>query len=221
MSLFFCREMDGVYVKAWNAVTPKLFMITGPTTKAPQWRMLPRKSKSFLRLECFWQTTINWCRGWCTICLMEWVDFTLQEYRRRGYAALVTLSLSKRVAQCGFVPFVNVDTENVVSRTFFWKYEIQIVSACSRWSYRTKSNTLNLLKFFNLTIFSYLIIMRSDFFFPVIFCGTGYWIAWTSWLPWSFQKSKCCFKFYSRDERQWWFVPRRSYKMSYEIFTIF
>ncbi len=44
---------------------------------------------------------------------------TLQEYRRRGYAALVTRFLSKRVAQCGFVPFVNVDTENVVSRTFF------------------------------------------------------------------------------------------------------
>jgi predicted GNAT family acetyltransferase len=44
---------------------------------------------------------------------------TLQEYRRRGYAALVTRHLSKRVAQCGFVPFVNVDRENVVSRKFF------------------------------------------------------------------------------------------------------
>jgi predicted GNAT family acetyltransferase len=44
---------------------------------------------------------------------------TLQEYRRRGYAALVTQYLSKRVAQCGFVPFVNIDLENIASSTLF------------------------------------------------------------------------------------------------------
>ena len=44
---------------------------------------------------------------------------TLEEHRRRGYAALVTQYLSKRVAQCGLVPFVNIHIDNVASYTFF------------------------------------------------------------------------------------------------------
>ena len=44
---------------------------------------------------------------------------TLEEHRRQGYAALVTQYLSKRVAQCGFVPFVNIVIENTASYKFF------------------------------------------------------------------------------------------------------
>jgi hypothetical protein len=36
---------------------------------------------------------------------------TLEEHRRRGYAALVTQYLLKRVTQCGFVPFANIVIE--------------------------------------------------------------------------------------------------------------
>ncbi|XP_046653114.1 uncharacterized protein LOC124343710 isoform X3 [Daphnia pulicaria] len=45
--------------------------------------------------------------------------FTLEEYRHRGYAALVTKYLSKRVAQSGLVPFVNIHIENQASHKFF------------------------------------------------------------------------------------------------------
>ncbi|XP_057372907.1 uncharacterized protein LOC130693731 [Daphnia carinata] len=44
---------------------------------------------------------------------------TLEEHRRRGYAALAVQYLSKRVAQSGYVPFVNMDIANVVSKQFF------------------------------------------------------------------------------------------------------
>jgi predicted GNAT family acetyltransferase len=44
---------------------------------------------------------------------------TLEEHRRRGYAALVTQYLSQRVAQCGFVPFANNVIENTASYKFF------------------------------------------------------------------------------------------------------
>ena len=44
---------------------------------------------------------------------------TLEEFRKRGYAVLVTQYLSKHVAQCGFVPFVNIHTDNVASYTLF------------------------------------------------------------------------------------------------------
>ncbi|EFX72030.1 hypothetical protein DAPPUDRAFT_254937 [Daphnia pulex] len=44
---------------------------------------------------------------------------TLEEHRRRGYAALGTQYLSKRVAQRGFVPFANNVIENTASYKFF------------------------------------------------------------------------------------------------------
>lgn len=44
---------------------------------------------------------------------------TMEQHRRRGYAALVTQYLSKRVAQSGFVPFVNIVTDNDASYNFF------------------------------------------------------------------------------------------------------
>ncbi|XP_046653152.1 uncharacterized protein LOC124343739 isoform X1 [Daphnia pulicaria] len=44
---------------------------------------------------------------------------TLEEHRHRGYASLVTQYLSRRVAQCGLVPFVNIVIENTASYKFF------------------------------------------------------------------------------------------------------
>ena len=44
---------------------------------------------------------------------------TLEEHRRRGYAALVTEYLTKRVAQSGFVPFVHIVVDNDASHKFF------------------------------------------------------------------------------------------------------
>ena len=44
---------------------------------------------------------------------------TMENYRRRGYASLVTQYLSKRVAQAGSLPFVNIVVENVSSQKFF------------------------------------------------------------------------------------------------------
>ncbi|KZS02954.1 Uncharacterized protein APZ42_034405 [Daphnia magna] len=44
---------------------------------------------------------------------------TLEEHRRRGYASLVTQYLTKRVAQSGVVPFVNIVIGNTASCKFF------------------------------------------------------------------------------------------------------
>ena len=44
---------------------------------------------------------------------------TMEKYRRRGYASLVTQYLCKRFAQAGMVPFVNIVVENVASQNVF------------------------------------------------------------------------------------------------------
>ena len=44
---------------------------------------------------------------------------TLENHRHRGYATLVTQYLSKRIAQTGCIPFVNIMTDNNASRKFF------------------------------------------------------------------------------------------------------
>ncbi|KAI9560841.1 hypothetical protein GHT06_011794 [Daphnia sinensis] len=44
---------------------------------------------------------------------------TLEDHRRQGYAALVTRYLAKRLAQSGFVPFVNIIVENSASKKVF------------------------------------------------------------------------------------------------------
>lgn len=44
---------------------------------------------------------------------------TLERHRRRGYASLVTQYLTKRVAQSGCVPFVNIVIDNTASYKFF------------------------------------------------------------------------------------------------------
>ena len=45
--------------------------------------------------------------------------FTLEEYRRRGYAKLVTQYMSKRMVQSGLVPFVTIVQGNTSSFAFF------------------------------------------------------------------------------------------------------
>lgn len=45
--------------------------------------------------------------------------WTVEEHRRKGYANLVSQYLSKRLAQCGYVPYVIVRTSNHVSQKFF------------------------------------------------------------------------------------------------------
>ncbi|XP_046462012.1 uncharacterized protein LOC124208287 isoform X2 [Daphnia pulex] len=45
--------------------------------------------------------------------------FTMDGHRRKGYATLVTLYMSKRMAQSGFLPFVNIVVGNTASTKFF------------------------------------------------------------------------------------------------------
>ena len=53
---------------------------------------------------------------------------TLEEHRRRGYAALVTEYLSKRVAQSGLVPYVNIAVENEASHKCFESVGFKLLS---------------------------------------------------------------------------------------------
>ena len=52
---------------------------------------------------------------------------TMEQHRRRGYAALVTQYLSKRVAQSGSIPFVNIVTDNDNSYKFFKSMKFQLL----------------------------------------------------------------------------------------------
>ena len=45
--------------------------------------------------------------------------FTLEDYRRRGYAKLVTHCMAKRMAQSGFLPYVTIVQGNSSSFAFF------------------------------------------------------------------------------------------------------
>jgi predicted GNAT family acetyltransferase len=45
--------------------------------------------------------------------------FTMDGHRRKGYATLVTLYMSKRMAQSGFLPYVNIVVGNTASAKFF------------------------------------------------------------------------------------------------------
>ena len=42
--------------------------------------------------------------------------FTLEAYRRRGYALLAVRSLSKKMAEAGFIPLLYVDDDNDASK---------------------------------------------------------------------------------------------------------
>ncbi|XP_046653116.1 uncharacterized protein LOC124343710 isoform X5 [Daphnia pulicaria] len=53
---------------------------------------------------------------------------TLEEHRHRGYAGLATKYLSKRVAQSGLVPFVNIVVENEASHKFFESVGFKLLS---------------------------------------------------------------------------------------------
>jgi len=44
---------------------------------------------------------------------------TLEEHRKKGYASLVTKYMSKRMAQSGYIPSVNIDVGNAASCAFF------------------------------------------------------------------------------------------------------
>ncbi len=44
---------------------------------------------------------------------------TLKEHRRKGYAALVSKYLTKRMAQSGYVPYVIIDIGNEASSSLF------------------------------------------------------------------------------------------------------
>ncbi len=52
---------------------------------------------------------------------------TLNEYRRQGYAALVIRYMSKRMAQAGHVPYVNIEKSNMNSRKLFEKLGFRFI----------------------------------------------------------------------------------------------
>ncbi|XP_057372910.1 uncharacterized protein LOC130693735 [Daphnia carinata] len=45
--------------------------------------------------------------------------FTMDDHRRKGYAKLATQYMSKRMAQAGYVPFINIVVGNTASTEFF------------------------------------------------------------------------------------------------------
>lgn len=54
--------------------------------------------------------------------------YTMEQHRCKGYAKLVTLHLSKLMAQSGYVPYVQVLVTNTPSNSFFQKLGFQKLS---------------------------------------------------------------------------------------------
>ena len=58
---------------------------------------------------------------------------TLEPYRRKGYASLVTKYLTKRMAQCGHFPYVNIVAGNSVTGTLFKSLGFRYLGAGHAW----------------------------------------------------------------------------------------
>ncbi|KAI9560838.1 hypothetical protein GHT06_011791 [Daphnia sinensis] len=58
---------------------------------------------------------------------------TLEQYRRKGYASIVTKYLTKRVAQSGHLPYVNIVAGNSVSSKFFESLGFRYLGAGHVW----------------------------------------------------------------------------------------
>ena len=120
MDLF--REIDGVYVKSLERCHAQMVRdhwslpFREQTTiehVSEEIELLP-SAGVFLKEN---DELVSWMMYW-TPNGMSRLN-TLEEHRRRGYAALVTEYLSKRIAQSGFVPYVNIRLGNEASHKFF------------------------------------------------------------------------------------------------------
>ena len=114
------REIDGVYVKSLERCHAQIVYDYWPYREntsiehvADEIELLP-SAGVFLKEN---DEPVSWMMCYTPNGMSRL--HTLEEHRRRGYAALVTQYLSKRVAQCGFVPFVNIVIENTASYKFF------------------------------------------------------------------------------------------------------
>lgn len=58
---------------------------------------------------------------------------TVEQHRRKGYASLVTKYLTKRMAQAGYYPYVNIVAGNLVTGTFFENLGFRFLSAGHVW----------------------------------------------------------------------------------------
>ena len=58
---------------------------------------------------------------------------TLEPHRRKGYASLVTKYLTKRMAQSGHFPYINIVAGNPVSRKFFESIGFRYLGAGHVW----------------------------------------------------------------------------------------
>lgn len=58
---------------------------------------------------------------------------TLEQYRRKGYASLVTKYLTKRMAQSGHLPYVNIVAGNSVTGKFFESLGFRYLGAGHVW----------------------------------------------------------------------------------------
>lgn len=59
--------------------------------------------------------------------------FTTEQHRRKGYASLVTKYITKRMAQAGYYPYVNIVAGNPVTAKFFESVGFRYLDAGHVW----------------------------------------------------------------------------------------
>ena len=125
--LCFCREIDGVYVKSLERCHAQTVYDYWPYKEGTTVENVAKEIEELPSAGVFLKYNnklVSWMMSHPPNGMSRL--HTLQEFRRRGYAALVTQYLSKRTAQCGFVPFVNIDEENVASQKFFENMKFEL-----------------------------------------------------------------------------------------------
>jgi hypothetical protein len=117
---FLFSEIDGVYVKSLERCHAQIVYDYWPYRESTTVENITREIELLPSAGVFLKGNdklVSWmmCHPPNGMSRLH----TLEEHRHRGYASLVTQYLSRRMAQCGLVPFVNIVIENTASYNFF------------------------------------------------------------------------------------------------------
>lgn len=130
--------MDNVYVKSLEHCHAQMVYDHWPYRESTKVEYIAEEIEQLPSAGVFLKEN-NELVSWITCHLPNGMSrlHTMENHRRRGYAALVTKYLSKRVVQSGFLPFVNVLVDNTASCQFFENMKFQLLGPSHVYEMRT------------------------------------------------------------------------------------
>ena len=137
-SCFARSKMDDVYVKSLERCHAQMVYDHWPYRESTRVEYMADEIQQFPSAGVFLKES-NELVSWMMIHLPNGMSrlHTLEQHRRKGYAAIVTKYLSKVMAQFGLVPFVNILLGNTASLKFFESMGFQLLSPGHVYEMRT------------------------------------------------------------------------------------